>query len=196
MSDPRPTRARILEAALKRVADSGFAGLTIGRLAADTQMSKSGLFGHFGSQSAVQIAVIKAAAERFAEDVTAPARAERDPGKRLEPLARRWISWLTTPGKGLPCPLIQAAFSAPGLTEDAADEAVAIRAQFAPYIARQARAAISAGDFRADLDADDFAFSFEGVGLAASAVAVRDRQEAFKRARAAYIQLFADARRT
>ena len=146
-------------------------------------MSKSGLFGHFGSQSALQIAVIKAAAERFSADVVTPARAETNAGGRLETLARRWLSWLTTPGKGLPCPLIQAAFSAPGLTEAAGEEAIAIRAQFAPYIARQARAAIKAGDFRTDLDADGFAFSFEGIGLAASAAAARDRDDARARPR-------------
>ncbi|MEO1038183.1 MAG: TetR/AcrR family transcriptional regulator [Pseudomonadota bacterium] len=193
MAGSKPTRERILQSALDLLPRAGFAGLTVGRLASETGMSKSGLFGHFGSQTVLQIAVIEAAAARFNASVITPAQDEADKAARLEQLAALWLYWLTRPGLGLPCPLIQAAFSAPGLTDEAGQTAIQIRSRFAPYIARQAEAAKTEGAYRADLDAALFAFSFEAIGLAVAAQAMRDAEAARHRAEAAFAHLFADA---
>jgi AcrR family transcriptional regulator len=55
----RQTRAAILDAALGLASHMGLEGLSIGALAEVTQMSKSGVFAHFGSREELQISVIR-----------------------------------------------------------------------------------------------------------------------------------------
>ncbi|HEY3122504.1 MAG TPA: helix-turn-helix domain-containing protein, partial [Thermoanaerobaculia bacterium] len=57
------TRTAILDRGVRLAAQIGLEGLTVGRLAADLGMSKSGLFAHFHSKEALQIQVLDAAAE-------------------------------------------------------------------------------------------------------------------------------------
>src|SRR5690606_29488891 len=66
------TRAAVVDAALELAARDGLDGLTIGALAARMQMSKSGVFAHFGSREDLQIAVLKTYEHRFVEDVLLP----------------------------------------------------------------------------------------------------------------------------
>jgi AcrR family transcriptional regulator len=63
------TRAAILDRAVDLASVEGLEGLTIGRLAADLEMSKSGLFAHFGSKQELQLETVAAAARRFREAV-------------------------------------------------------------------------------------------------------------------------------
>ena len=65
MSKGATTRQAILSHALGLATKVGFEGLTIGRLAEDLGMSKSGLFAHFGSKEALQVEALRLAAERF-----------------------------------------------------------------------------------------------------------------------------------
>jgi AcrR family transcriptional regulator len=86
----RRRRAILLEAARLATID-GLDGLTIGRLASETGMSKSGLFAHFGSKEALQLATIEVASEIFEAEVVAPAL-EVDGLARAEVLAERFLS--------------------------------------------------------------------------------------------------------
>ena len=61
------TRAAIVEAALLAASRDGLEGLTIGTLADSMQMSKSGVFAHFGSREELQLAVLKAYVQRFVD---------------------------------------------------------------------------------------------------------------------------------
>src|ERR1700712_5075652 len=80
------TRESILQAAADLASVEGLEGLTIGRLATDLAMSKSGLFAHFGSKEELQLATIGAAKEIFAREVVAPARDAERGLPRLEAL--------------------------------------------------------------------------------------------------------------
>lgn len=185
------TRTRILDAALSALPAEGFEGLSIGRLAARTGLSKSGLFAHFGGQGALQIAVIDAAVARFDGAVTRPVLAEADPLERLRVLASLWLTWVTTDGQGRPCPLMQAAIGAPGLVQEAGDHARAVRARFHPFVARLARRAVQAGAARADTDPQRFAFRFEALGLAAGLHALSEDPAAVRAcAQAEYAAIF------
>lgn len=53
------TRARILDEAMRLASQDGVKGLSIGILAGVLGMSKSGLFAHFGSKEALQIATLE-----------------------------------------------------------------------------------------------------------------------------------------
>ena len=69
------TRNSILETAAALATEEGLEPLSIGRLAEETGMSKSGLFAHFGSKEELQLATVDHAAAMFVAEVIAPARA-------------------------------------------------------------------------------------------------------------------------
>jgi AcrR family transcriptional regulator len=92
------TRQSILDRAVDLASVEGLEGLTIGRLADDLDMSKSGLFAHFGSKEELQLATISAAGDRFIEEVFRPAlKAERG-FPRLTAICRGWLSYI---GRGV-----------------------------------------------------------------------------------------------
>jgi AcrR family transcriptional regulator len=97
--DPQPakgarTRASILDRAVDLASAEGLEGLTIGRLAAELRMSKSGLFAHFGSKQELQLATVGAAAERFTARVIEPALELPDGAPRLRAMAERYLDQL------------------------------------------------------------------------------------------------------
>src|SRR5882724_11291165 len=87
------TRHAVLERAVALASRVGLGGLTIGTLAEDLQLSKSGLFGHFRSKEALQIQVLDHAASRFVEAVVRPALAQPRGEPRLRSLFHRWLDW-------------------------------------------------------------------------------------------------------
>jgi AcrR family transcriptional regulator len=123
--DPRKgavTRATILARALDLASVDGLGGLTIGRLAAELEMSKSGVFAHFGSKQDLQLATIGAAAERFRTAVIEPALSAPDGTPRLRAIADAYLGHLESEDYSGGC--FWAATSAeyddrPGLVRDA-----------------------------------------------------------------------------
>jgi AcrR family transcriptional regulator len=85
------TRAAILDAALDLASRDGLEGLTIGLLADRMQMSKSGVFAHFGSREDLQIAVIEEYHRRFEEEVFFPSLKEERGLPRLAAMIQRWV---------------------------------------------------------------------------------------------------------
>ena len=93
----RPRDDRQRQVILRRAADlasrDGLDGLTIGRLAADLGVSKSGLFGYFGSKEELQLATIRAAADVYLDEVVRPALDVAPGPERLRALCERWLSY-------------------------------------------------------------------------------------------------------
>lgn len=69
------TRLTIVRRAADIASLEGLEGLSIGRLAGDLEISKSGVFAHFGSKEELQLAAIAAASDVFVEHVLTPVRA-------------------------------------------------------------------------------------------------------------------------
>jgi AcrR family transcriptional regulator len=90
----KSTREAILERAVDLASEEGLEGLTIGRLASEMEMSKSGLFGHFGSKEELQLASVDAAAQRFAAEVIEPALGSPPGTERLRALCDRYIGYM------------------------------------------------------------------------------------------------------
>ena len=88
------TRQAILERAVDLASTDGLEGLTIGRLATDMGLSKSGLFGHFGSKEELQLATLEQASRRFIEAVIVPAYEQPSGPKRLRALCERYLDHL------------------------------------------------------------------------------------------------------
>ena len=85
------TRAAILDAALGLASHVGLEGLSIGALAEMMQMSKSGVFAHFGSREELQISVVREYHARFETEVFFPAMGEARGLPRLRALFERWV---------------------------------------------------------------------------------------------------------
>src|SRR3954447_5125494 len=66
------TKAAIVDAALTLATQIGLGGLSIRGLAEVTQMSKSGVFAHFGSREELQISVVREYHQRFEQEVFFP----------------------------------------------------------------------------------------------------------------------------
>lgn len=85
------TRAAILDVALDLASHNGLEGLTIGLLAERMQMSKSGVFAHFGSREDLQVEVVQEYRRRFEQEVFFPTLKEPRGLPRLMAFARRWM---------------------------------------------------------------------------------------------------------
>ena len=85
MSKGAETRRAILDHALEVATKEGLEGLTIGRLAQDLRLSKSGLFAHFRGKDELLLQVLETARTRFIEQVVRPGLA----APRGEPRAAR-----------------------------------------------------------------------------------------------------------
>ena len=88
------TRTAILQAAADIASVDGLDGLSIGRLATELTMSKSGLFAHFGSKEELQLATIEDARRRYAREVIEPTRAAGCGITRLYALCEAFLSYL------------------------------------------------------------------------------------------------------
>jgi AcrR family transcriptional regulator len=85
------TKAAIVDAALGLATQIGLEGLSIGALAEVTQMSKSGVFAHFGSREELQISVIREYHNRFEEEVFYPAMQQPRGLPRLRAMFANWM---------------------------------------------------------------------------------------------------------
>jgi AcrR family transcriptional regulator len=91
------TREAILDRAADLASTEGLEGLTIGRLARELRMSKSGLFGHFGSKQELQLAAVDVAERRFVHAVVEPTLREPEGAPRLRALCDRYVAYLERP---------------------------------------------------------------------------------------------------
>ncbi len=194
---PRPaesTRQTILAHALGVAARVGLGGLTIGSLAEATGLSKSGLFAHFGSKDALQVAVLDAAGDHFIETIVRPALKAPRGEPRVTALIDRWLAWATEQTGG--CLLTAASFELDDQPGPARDTLVKLQRDWLDTLAQAARIAMREGHFRADLDPDQLAFELHGLMLATHEMARLFRDvSATSRARAGFARLLADARR-
>jgi AcrR family transcriptional regulator len=94
VSATKGTREAILDRAVDLASAEGLEGLTIGRLARELELSKSGLFGHFGSKEELQLATIEEAARRFVREVVEPTLDAEQGAPRLRALCDRYLGYL------------------------------------------------------------------------------------------------------
>ena len=88
------TRQEILRVAMDIASAEGLEGLSIGRLANELKMSKTGIFAHFGSKVQLQLATVDAAKQVFMGQIVQPAL-KRSRGKaRLEAMLENWIGYV------------------------------------------------------------------------------------------------------
>jgi AcrR family transcriptional regulator len=160
------TKTAILEHATSLASQVGLTGLTIGVLADDLELSKSGLFAHFQSKEALQIDVLDHAARRFSEMVVRPSLQEPRGAPRLRALFERWLKWendIALPGG---CIFVAATTELDDRPGPVRDRLVVLQRDWIEVIRTSVRKGIEAGLFRADVDAQQFAQDMYGIMLA------------------------------
>ena len=88
------TRQEILRIATDIASAEGLEGLSIGRLATELQMSKTGVFAHFGSKEQLQLAAVEAAKQIFLQHVVQPAVQHARGVSRLRAMLESWIGYV------------------------------------------------------------------------------------------------------
>jgi AcrR family transcriptional regulator len=186
------TRLAILDRAVDVARVVGLGGLTIGTLAERTQLSKSGLFGHFRSKEALQLAVLEHGRADFEADVVRPALRAARGEPRLRTLFERWLAWDARPGG---CPFAAASFELDDQPGPVRDALVRDQRDLFDAIATIVRSGIAEGQLRPDADPEQFAQDLNGVVLGCHFTKrLLGDERAEERAYRAFEALLADAR--
>lgn len=158
------TRHTVLDQAARTASEVGLRGVTIGTLAELTNMSKSGLFAHFGSKESLQLATVRHARDRFVELVIRPALGAPRGEPRMRALFENWLEWDT---RALPggCLFVVAAVEFDDEPGPVRDELVRNQVDLGETIARIVRTGIAEGHLRDDVDPEQFAFALQGILL-------------------------------
>ena len=167
-ADTASTRAAILDLAVDTASVAGLEGLTIGRLAEQAGMSKSGLIGHFGSKEQLQLAALEAATQRFVTEVWAPVAEEREGLPRLRALTRSWLSYIERDVFPGGCFLSAASLEfddRPGAVRDAV--AGAMR-RWIDLLVSEIERARTTGELPSSTDAEQLAFELNATLMAAN----------------------------
>lgn len=163
MGKGEQTRQAILDEAFSLASCIGVGGLSIGVLAERTNMSKSGLFAHFGSKEELQLAVLRESQRRFANVVLRPALRLPRGLARLRAVIVNWLDW--TRAVNLPGGCVINAAAAefddqPGpLRDEVRNALLALRRSLGEIVAK----AIEAGELRPDTDIEQFVFELNGI---------------------------------
>ncbi len=88
------TRREILAVAVDIASAEGLEGVSIGRLADELKMSKTGIFSHFGSKHRLQLATVEAAKQIFMEQVVRPALRSPRGLPRLKAMLESWLGYV------------------------------------------------------------------------------------------------------
>ena len=187
MSRGNDTRLAVLEHAFSLASKVGLDGLTIGRLADDLELSKSGLFGHFQSKQALQVQVLRHAADKFVDAVLRPALKAPRGEARVRQLFERWLDWPRVVPQPGGCIFVAAATELDDKPGPARDVLVELQRDWLEVLANAVRTAASVGDFREGADPEQFAQDLYGIMLACHHASrlLRD-PKAVKRARVAF----------
>lgn len=159
------TRAAILEKALESASRDGLEGLTIGLLAEQMQMSKSGVFAHFGSREDLQIAVLKLYHHLFEQEVFYPSMKEERGLPRLRAMFNFWLNRVTREiDSG--CIYISGATEYDDRLGLIRDELVAMVNAWQGALRRATVQAIEQGHLQPDLDPEQIVYEMYGLVVA------------------------------
>ena len=159
------TRDAILAGGVRLACRVGLGGLTIGSLATDAGLSKSGLYAHFGSKEALQLAVLDAAAQEFSAMVVLPALAAPRGEARIRALVDRWLECGRTRAPG-GCVFVKASTELDERPGPVRDHLQQLHRDLAAAIARMFAGAVTEGQLSAEADPEQFATDLHGVMLA------------------------------
>jgi AcrR family transcriptional regulator len=162
----------------------GLEGLTVGSLAIQLKMSKSGLFAHFGSKEDLQLATVELARQIFIKQVTRPAIAAPRGMPRLWGLLKHWLALVEKRVFQGGCFFSAASFEFDSRRGVVRDRIAAIMHEWIGAITRAVCEAQKAGHLDPDVDPTRLAFEIHGIAMGAHwAHQLLDDKHAYSRAR-------------
>ncbi|MBC8058694.1 MAG: TetR/AcrR family transcriptional regulator [Rhizobiales bacterium] len=161
----RQTRAAILDAALALASQMGLEGLSIGALAEVTQMSKSGVFAHFGSREELQISVVREYHAKFEDEIFEPSMKAPRGLPRLRAMYDRWFKRVSVEIDA-GCIYISGAVEFDDRPGPVRDALVSMVQTWHAALERAIRIAIDEGHLRVDTDPQQMLFEIHGLILA------------------------------
>lgn len=177
------TRASILQRAVDLASLEGLEGLTIGRLAEELRMSKSGLFAHFGSKEELQLAAIDTAGQRFIDAVVRPALNAERGYPRLVAICHSWLDYVRRrvfPGG---CFFAAASFEFDGRPGPVRDAVAKQMDDWFAMLEKAIRMAKDEGHLDAEVEPAQLAFELNALLFGANfAYNLRHDEDAFARA--------------
>jgi AcrR family transcriptional regulator len=183
-------RHDIIAHAMQLASKVGLEGLSLGGLAASMEMSKSGLFAHFKSKEALQIAVLELACECFQDQVVLPALALPRGQTRINGLIDTYLAWIRNQARQGSCIFMALAHEYDDRPGEIRDLLIQSWRDWNGTIARVAATAITEGEFLPDCDPAQFAFEFLGIGMSFEhAYKLLGEGQAETRARTAFARL-------
>ena len=182
------TRQSILERAVDVASLEGLEGLTIGRLADELGMSKSGLFAHFGSKEELQLATVEAASQRYVREIFRPALEKPRGYPRLLAICDSWLSYVRRgvfPGG---CFFAAASFEFDGRPGAVRDLFVKLMDDWIGALVRAIKMAQDEGHMDRSVDAGQLAFELNALFFGANfAYHLRGDQTAIEKAERAVL---------
>jgi AcrR family transcriptional regulator len=183
------TRQAILEVAVDVASAEGLEGLTIGRLASELKMSKSGLFAHFGSKEELQLATVEAARNIFIREVIRPSFEVEKGLPRLWKLCDVWLAYVRTEVFRGGCFFAAAAAEFDGRPGHVRDRVAEIMKEWLATLRGAVSEALDAGQLNADADPSQLAFELNALEMGANwAFQLYGDRQAFSRARDAILE--------
>jgi AcrR family transcriptional regulator len=163
------TRNSILETAAALATEEGLEPLSIGRLAEETGMSKSGLFAHFGSKEELQLATVEYAAALFVAEVIEPARSAPRGLARIWALCDHMIGYSERQVFPGGCFFAATSFefnNRPGPVRDRIEEMIRSWLSYLEHAVEQAQ---EAGELDPNASAREVAFQLDAFAQASNA---------------------------
>lgn len=196
LSKGEATRRMILDHGIAAASLLGLEGLSLGEMAKEVGMSKSGLFAHFSSKEDLQLQVLETAIARFIETVVTPALRAPRGEPRVLAMVERWMEWSISDSMPGGCVFIATANELDDRPGPLRDRLVASQRDWLDALATAARIAVEERDFRPDLDCPQFAYEVYSIALSCHHFhRLLRAPDAFDRARVAFDRLLHDARR-
>ncbi len=159
------TRAAILDVALDLASRDGLEGLTIGLLADKMNMSKSGVFAHFGSREDLQLEVLKLYHHRFEQEVFFPSVKEPRGIQRLKAMFARWVKRVSVEvASG--CIYISGAVEYDDRPGPIREELTSMVGAWQAALLRCVRQAVECGDLKEGTDPQQMVYEMYGLILA------------------------------
>jgi AcrR family transcriptional regulator len=159
------TRDRILDQGLALMSQSGLAGVTLGVLADQVGMSKSGLFAHFRSKEDVQIELLSHMAEFAMAHVVEPSMRADEGLPRLRALVRNWFGWAQRAGLPGGCPVAAGLFEFDDVEGRVRNKILEMEGQWRLTLTELVQRAVDLGHLRRNLDVDQFVWELCGIYL-------------------------------
>jgi AcrR family transcriptional regulator len=159
------TRDRILRQGLALMSQSGLAGVTLGVLADQVGMSKSGLFAHFRSKEDVQIELLSHMAQFATARVVEPSLKAAEGLPRLRALVRNWFGWAQRAGLPGGCPVAAGLFEFDDVEGRVRNKILEMESQWRRLLIELVRRAVELEHFRHDLEVEQFVWELCGIYL-------------------------------